>query len=59
MCICVCVCVCVCVHVCSGVDLWVHRLYQYHSLGNTPMGDELKWLLKEGGGCIFENPKIG
>ena len=28
---------------------------------NMPMGDELKWLLKEGGGCIFENPlpKIG
>jgi len=23
---------------------------------NTPMGDELKWLLKKGGGRIFENP---
>ena len=28
------------------------------SLENTPMGDELKWLLKEGGGHIFESGDI-
>ena len=28
------------------------------SLESTPMGDELKWLLKEGGGCIFESCDI-
>ena len=27
--------------------------FVYHK--NTPMGDELKWLLKEGGGHIFES----
>jgi len=43
-------------HACSGVDWWVYRLYQYHSLENMPMGNEVKWLLKEGGGGIFENP---
>jgi len=26
-----------------------------YSLENTPMGDELKWLLKEGGERIFDN----
>ena len=25
---------------------------------NTPMGDELKWLLKEGGGRIYESCDI-
>ena len=29
-----------------------------HSLKNTPMGDELKELFKEGGGCIFESCDI-
>ena len=32
--------------------------YTVISLESTPMGDELKWLLKEGGGCIFENCDI-
>ena len=26
------------------------------ALENKPMGDELKWLLKKGGGYIFDNP---
>ena len=26
------------------------------ALESMPMGDELKWLLKEGGGRIFKNP---
>ena len=30
----------------------------YHNLKNTPMGDELKWLLKEGGGHTFESCDI-
>ena len=25
---------------------------------NTPVGDELKWLLNEGGGCTFESCDI-
>ena len=29
-----------------------------YSLENTPMGDELKWLLNEGVGCIFESCDI-
>ena len=28
------------------------------NLSKTPMGDELKWLHKEGGGCIFESCDI-
>ena len=30
----------------------------YCNLDNMPMGNELKWLLKEGGGCIFESCDI-
>ena len=28
--------------------------YMYRNPDNTPMGEEVKWLLKEGGGLIFE-----
>ena len=38
--------------------LSANRQEWHLSLTNTPMGDELKWLLKEGGRCIFENCDI-
>ena len=46
--------------------LWLPRIqviltqFSLHTVisQNTPMGDELKWLLKEGGGRIFESCDI-
>ena len=34
----------------------LHSLYMIITVisDNTPMGEEVKWLLKEGGGLIFE-----
>jgi len=55
----VCVCVCVCVHVCIqwGGFVGLQTIpVPFLSLESVPMGDQLKWLLKEGGGHISENP---
>ena len=49
---------CVCVCYSCGILTWlpgiIHNIYTVISQ-NTLMGDELKWLLKEGGGCIVKS----